>query len=106
VREGRRGRGEGGEGAARAVRRRVGRGHGLSAVFLTGILTIGLEVGNAGCATVMTTGSVYRGLGPGECEWHWGVRPAMDGLSGVAMTIQVTTDYPICERRKRYDNEK
>jgi len=103
MREGRRG---GGEGAARGVRRRAGRGHGLSVVFLTAVLIVGLQVGNTGCATVMSTGSIYRGPGPGKCEWHWGVRPAMDGLSGVAMTIQVTTDYPICEKAKYHANEK
>ena len=46
----------------------------------------------AGCATVTQTGSVYRS----QC-WHVGVRPATD-LSGVAITVQATTDWTRCPK--------
>jgi hypothetical protein len=45
----------------------------------------------AGCATVVSSGSVYRG----RCT-HVGIRPAVEGTDGVAVTVQVTTDAPVC----------
>lgn len=48
------------------------------------------------CAsTWATTGSVYR-----EPCTHVGVRGHSD-LSGAAITVKITTDYPVCPREGR-----
>ena len=45
----------------------------------------------ASCATWASTGSVWR-----ERCTHVGVRPASDGLGDYAVTLQVSTDAPVC----------
>lgn len=51
----------------------------------------GLTCLTSGCASVASTGSVYRG----RCT-HIGVRPASDGAGDYALTVRVTTDAPVC----------
>jgi hypothetical protein len=47
----------------------------------------------AACSTWAQTGRVVDG----RCV-HVGVRPASDGLGDYALTVQVTTDAPACDR--------
>lgn len=48
------------------------------------------------CATWSSTGSVHRS----PCT-HVGVRPASDGLGDYAVTLQISTDAPLCPRGPR-----
>jgi len=63
----------------------------LDALVLAALLVL------EGCSTWVTKGSLWRGR-LGACETHVGARPASDGPSDWAMTVQVTTDYPRCPR--------
>jgi hypothetical protein len=47
----------------------------------------------AGCATLASTGSIYRGRDSRGCDVHVGVRPASDALNEWAVTVQVSRDW-------------
>lgn len=57
------------------------------------VTAIGLVCLTSGCASVASTGSVYRG----PCT-HVGVRPAAASETEWAASVQITTNYPGCAR--------
>ena len=69
----------------------------LAVVLLFVGCCIGLTCMTSGCASVASTGSLYRGK-VGGCDTHVGVRPAAASETEWAASVQVTTDYPGCAR--------
>jgi len=60
----------------------------MVARFLSAIM-----VAASACATWAATGSVYRD----RCT-HAGIRPASDARDDLAVTVQVSTDAPVCRQ--------
>ena len=61
--------------------------------LLAVVCGVALVTCTEGCASVASTGSVYRD----PCT-HVGVRPAAASETEWAASVQITTDYPGCAR--------